>query len=165
MSDTNELFRENQSLFPSVMILSAAAMFPVMLLLMLFVLPLELEESERTALMCIAVIAPILYLIAFYSVFSVKTTVTYDFVTLKGRRVIPVENIESVTRDDLRGFKEFGADDDGETCCMFPYFGNPKGLRFKLKTGESGFIGSKTPSEFEDAVKSAMRRVKRNDEQ
>jgi len=160
----DSLFEEDQPLIPFHIVLAMVMAAPIVILLMVFVLPMGFDEQGKMIMLCMAVLIPVMNLIAFRVVVRVRTTVTYDSVILKNRLPIAVADIDTVFPDECRTFKEF-CDQNGHTpFCMLPPFGNPKGLRFKMKDGTFGFVGSQKPIEFENAVRTALRQAKRNEE-
>jgi len=166
MNTSNELFRESQPLIPLALLIPMIATFPIVVLLILFVIPMGLDETARMAFIIAAVIIPILEFAVFHFLVRLNVTVTYDSVKLVRGESIPIEDIESVSQDESKTFKEFCAREGLGLPSVIPIaFTNVKGLRFGFKNGEYRFIGSKMPYEFESAVKLAMRQAERKEEQ
>jgi len=159
-----ELFNENQPFMPLAIVVPMALVFPIIVFLMLFVLEVEVDDFARIYLICMAVILPIINLVVLTFLIRVRTIVDHESVILKARMTIPLADIESVSLDDFKRYKEFCLQ-NGHGLSRMPIFGCSKGLRFELKEGGFLFIGSKKPTEFENAVRMALRRVKRNEEE
>jgi len=165
MNTVDELYKESQPLFPPTLSIPMVASFPIVLIPILFIIPMGLDDATRMIFIVAVVILSIAELAVFHFLIRLNVTVTYDSVKLAKRESIPVEDIESVSQDESKIFKEFCAREGlGIPSVMPVSLTNVKGLRFKLKNGKYRFIGSKMPYEFENAVKLAMRQMKKDEE-
>ncbi|MCL2711826.1 MAG: hypothetical protein FWD37_00920 [Methanomassiliicoccaceae archaeon] len=147
---------------PNIIMLPGAIITPIIFIVML--LMFEWEETEMMMMIAACIALTAIYLAAVFFAARIRTVVTYDAISIKGRLNMPIENIESILPDDSKSFRGSSIP-AGTVNYVLPAFGELKGLRFKLRTGEIVFIGSKKPSEFENAVRLALKMVKKKEEE
>ncbi len=183
------LYREEQTAVPLLFMPLIALVIICIAAFAVYVFMVT-EEFDIGSIDGIALLAAVIFamaLLVFLLTAKMKVTVTYDsldvgfsfagrrittsdtigtedmlFGFMKGR-VVPTGNIQNVSQEEFRTVKHLaGRGTRTRKKDIEQIFGSArKGLRIHLRTGRSIFVCSKNPHEFENAMREALRSIKK----
>jgi hypothetical protein len=160
-------FHESQTIMPAWSAFLAAVCFTALFIFLIYEMAVAgvslLSVIGIVLIVSIAITLIISTVLFFLRINVTVTNVSLTVGLLKGR-VIPMSDIGSVSAEEFSAFRDYTGFGMriGRKGLGYIAAGTNKGIRIHLKTGKSFLISTKRSFEFESAMRTALRNVKKD---